>query len=197
MTMTRQTLLIDCDSSQSDRSPEETLELWAKHHSPELQRRARRFGRKPDEADDDVQDTMIAAYRALAANEKAQELACKAPDSPAVLNWLTAILYNIIRSKLRIKKNRPSNSRGVDFGQQPNVRQAAVDAELEQAEDLALLDELISELSELRQAIVKLRLNELTFAEIGEWLEISTGLAHREYHASVQAMQGAYRRRAR
>jgi len=124
----------------------------------------------PDEANEAVQDTFIAALRALKSYRETSSLKA----------WLYTIALNISRSRLRKRKTieRLQSTLTTIFRIQPQNSPSAEAAVIENEED-ATLWETLQKLGEKQRIPIVLRYyHDLSVAEIAQILNIKEGTVH-------------------
>ena len=170
-----------------------TFEALYDEHFDFVWRTARRLGVPEPEADDVVQDAFLVLHRRIADYDG------KTP----VKRWLLGIVVRVVsdhRRRFR-RKDAPCVPHAADSD--GNVMLAsplpAPSAEAEQAEQVRLLEALLSELDkEKRDVLVLAELEEMTVPEIAELLGANVNTVYARLRAARQQFEAAHaRHRAR
>jgi RNA polymerase sigma-70 factor, ECF subfamily len=158
-------------------------------HVDALYRSALRLTRKPEDAEDLVQETYMRAYRYRnrfrpGTNEKA---------------WLFTIMTNVFRNRLRQRPAReePIDQPGTDFSIYDQLRREGMPVHLMSPEEIIVergfADEVKRALEELpmpmRMVVVLVDVEEFSYKEVANILGIKIGTVMSRLHRGRQALQ--------
>ena len=162
----------------------------AMQYAPQLYSAALRMTRNPADAEDLVQDTFIRAYRGFGSFTEGTNLRA----------WLFRILTNTYINTYRAKQRRPQETELADTDDLYLYRRiSSVDVASRSAEDtlfdLFTDDEVKRALEELpenfRLPVLLADVEEFSYKEIAEMLEIPIGTVMSRLHRGRKAMQRA------
>lgn len=150
------------------------LGRWIDEHWGRLVQVARRYAGPGTGAQDIVQDAIWSAYC------KREQLA----DPAATARWLEGFVRRIgLRAvRKRNRRQRLLSSRAEDLRQD---RCSSAEVDSEQTAKSKMLEEAIATLPDFLRAVVRMKLQEMTHAQIAEALKISERTAKRRYAAAV------------
>jgi len=158
-------------------------------HVDALYRSALRLTRKPEDAEDLVQETYLRAYRYRnrfqpGTNEKA---------------WLFTIMTNVFRNRLRQRtvQESPIDTPGADFSIYDQLRREGMPVHLMSPEEIIVdrgfADEVKHALEELpvnmRMVVLLVDVEDFSYKEVASILSIKIGTVMSRLHRGRQALQ--------
>ncbi len=171
----------------SDSNP--FLELYRAHFAYVWQT-ARRLGVTPQEVDDVVQETFLAAHRLLGSYEpQGSERA-----------WLFSLAFRVVQHHRRSHRRRPELSEdAMSFDSLPGPSASAPDRGAETSERVRILEEILDRLEPDRRAVLILaELEEKSLGEIAELLGINVNTVASRLRLAREHVEAALaRHRAR
>jgi RNA polymerase sigma-70 factor (ECF subfamily) len=148
---------------------------------------ALRLTGRPADAEDLAQDTLVRAYRALAAwdGSRIREL--------AVRPWLASIVLNLARNRARSRLSRPATVSLADELAHPQIRREETPhGRLERREATELWAARLLALPERYRAPLVLRhVDGLSYEEIGQALERPPGTVKAQVHRGIAMLRAA------
>jgi RNA polymerase sigma factor (sigma-70 family) len=148
---------------------------------------ALRLTGRPADAEDLTQDTLVRAYRALAAwdGQRIREL--------AVRPWLASIVLNLARNRARSRLSRPATVSLRDELAHPLIRiEETPHGRLERREATEQWAKRLLALPERYRAPLVLRhVDGLSYEEIGEALDRPAGTAKAQVHRGIAILRAA------
>ena len=166
------------------------FEAAALPHMPALYHMAMKMTRRPQQAEDLVQDTLLRAYRAFDTFEQGTNARA----------WLFRILRNVHINNYRSARVRPED---VDFAALEGIAESAIDTialpaeQIRTPEDAVMENVIASEVSEAMDAlpaefrsVVEMALiEELSYREIADTLGIPVGTVMSRLHRGRRILQ--------
>jgi RNA polymerase sigma-70 factor (ECF subfamily) len=157
-----------------------SIENLVRDHFTAIRRLAVSILNDADEAEDAVQETFIAAHRAL-------------PDFRAhaeVKTWLYAITINNCRGRLRKRKVREALQKTLNALHNQNTATSAIEALTADREADRQLWQAVDSLDEKHRLPILLRyLHGMRIAEIAEVLNVNVGTIHSRLHYARHTLQ--------
>ena len=173
------------------RSPSEVLSFEATYeeHFAFVWRTARRLGVPEASAEDVVQDAFLVLHRRLAEYD----------GTTPIKRWLTGIVVRVVSDHRRRwkRKEAPCVPHAADSNGDVLLasEQPPPSAEIEQAQGMRLLEQLLAELDESkREVLILTELEEMTAPEIAEFLGVNLNTVYARIRAARSDFEAAHAR---
>ena len=183
--------MLDSGAPRGDRRAE--FEATALPVASALYRTAMRFTRRPEDASDAVQETMLRAYRTFHSFQPGTN----------VKAWLFTILYSILTNDWRRRRRAPEeiSLEVVEERFASALRASGADAERALLQRLGATPEIDSALQELpeefRAAVLLVDVDELSYEEAALVLECPVGTLRSRLHRARKLLFAALQEYAR
>jgi RNA polymerase sigma-70 factor (ECF subfamily) len=162
--------------------PEAFEQLLGRYQRPVYNLILRLLGDR-ERAEDVFQDVFLSVLRGLSGFDK----------EGSFRSWVLGIAVNLCRNEMRARKNAPAGGEA-----EPASPEAGPAEQAEQAELAQMVEKGVAELSPEHREVFYLRMgHSLSYDEIGEILNISTGTAKSRMHYAVVNLRRFLKRHVR